>query len=202
MILGFFALTTALVLLMIWTLWRLDTVNRQLNAQTNYINQAQNEVTRQVLSEEFLGQMRNRAQLELTNTVKSMSQQLQQSLTQSHQQLINSIEQQAAQIINDELEQYRSTLSDARTSAANVSQEVEKQLREAQETIHQDAQAAMQEEKQQLVQRLDYKLSDVITQYLVEALGEHVDLGAQKQYILSQLEDHKEDIKKDINDEF
>lgn len=202
MILGFFALTTALVLLMIWTLWRLDTVNRQLNAQTNYINQAQNEVTRQVLSEEFLGQMRNRAQLELTNTVKSMSQQLQQSLTQSHQQLINSIEQQAAQIINDELEQYRSTLSDARTSAANVSQEVEKQLREAQETIQQDAQAAMQEEKQQLVQRLDDKLSDVITQYLVEALGEHVDLGAQKQYILSQLEDHKEDIKKDINDEF
>lgn len=202
MILGFFALTTALVLLMIWTLWRLDTVNRQLNAQTNYINQAQNEVTRQVLSEEFLGQMRNRAQLELTNTVKSMSQQLQQSLTQSHQQLINSIEQQAAQIINNELEQYRSTLSDARTSAANVSQEVEKQLREAQETIHQDAQAAMQEEKQQLVQHLDDKLSDVITQYLVEALGEHVDLGAQKQYILSQLEDHKEDIKKDINDEF
>ncbi len=200
--LALFGLSLAVIGVMAWTVWRLIKLQRQLNEYTNYVNQLQDKATEEVLSQEFLNQMRNRAQLELTNTVKSMDQQLQQTLGQSHQQLMNNVEQQAAQIINGELEQYRQTIADARNSAANVSQETEKQLKETQKTIQEKAQAAAREEQKQLIQRLDDKLGDVITHYLLEALGEHVDLGSQKDYILSQLESRKEDIKQDINDEF
>ncbi len=188
--------------MMAWVVWRLDRLQRQLSTYNNYINKMQDEATEQVLNEEFINQMRNRAQLELTNTVKSMSQQLQQSLGQSNQQLMNNIEQQATQIINGELEQYRKTISDASNSAAKISKEAEKQLMESKKSIHKEARAAVQEEKQQLLHQLDAKLSDIVTHYLIEALGEHVDLGSQKEYILSQLESHKEEIKQDINDEF
>lgn len=200
--LALFGLSLAVIGVMAWTVWRLIKLQRQLNEYTNYVNQLQDKATEEVLSQEFLNQMRNRAQLELTNTVKSLDQQLQQSLGQSHQQLMNNVEQQAAQIINGELEQYRQTIADARNSAANVSQETERQLQETQKTIQEKAQAAAREEQKQLIQRLDDKLGDVITHYLLEALGEHVDLGSQKDYILSQLESRKEDIKQDINDEF
>lgn len=198
----FFVLAIVIVAVMAWTVWRLSTLQRQINTYTDYVNQLQDKATEEVLSQEFMNQMRNRAQLELTNTVKSMDQQLQQSLAQSHQQLMNDVEQQAAQILNGELEQYRQTLADARNSAVNVSKETEKQLQESQKTIQEKAQAAIREEKQQLNQQLESKLGDIITHYLIEALGEHVDLGSQKDYIISQLESRKEEIKQDINDEF
>jgi F0F1-type ATP synthase membrane subunit b/b' len=200
--LTFVALSIAIIGVLVWTVWRLAKIQRQLNAYTNYVNQLQDKATEEVLSEEFLNQMRNRAQLELTNTVKSMDQQLQQSLGKSHQQLLNNIEQQAAQIINGELEKYQQTIAEARNSAANVSQETEKQLEESQKDIQEKAQAAIGEEKKQLTQRLDEKLGDIITHYLLEALGEHVDLGSQKDYIISGLESRKEEIKRDINDAF
>lgn len=200
--LGFLALAAIIVLVLIGTTWQLYSLQRKLNTYNNYVGEVRQDAIEDVLSEEFLGQLRNQAQLQLTNTVKAMDQNLQEALQASYQKLLTDIEGEAAKIINGELEQYRQTLAEARTSAANVSKEAEKQLLEAKESIQKEAQAAIHDEKQQLLEKLDNKLSDIVTHYLVEALGEHVDLGSQKDYILSQLEAHKEEIKQDINDEF
>lgn len=200
--LGFLALAAIIVLILIGTTWQLYSLQRKLNTYNNYVGEVRQDAIEDVLSEEFLGQLRNQAQLQLTNTVKAMDQNLQEAMQASYQKLLTDIEGEAAKIINGELEQYRQTLAEARTSAANVSKEAEKQLIEAKESIQKEAQAAIHDEKQQLLEKLDNKLSDIITHYLVEALGEHVDLGSQKDYILSQLEAHKEEIKQDINDEF
>lgn len=200
--LGFLALAAIIVLALIGTTWQLYNLQRKLNTYNNYVEEVHQDAIEDVLSEEFLGQLRNQAQLQLNNTVKAMDQNLQEAMQASYQKLLTGIEGEAAKIINGELEQYRQTLAEARTSAANVSKEAEKQLIEAKESIQKEAQAAIHEEKQQLLEKLDNKLSDIITHYLVEALGEHVDLGSQKEYILSQLEAHKEEIKQDINDEF
>lgn len=200
--LGFLALAAIIVLALIGTTWQLYNLQRKLNTYNNYVGEVRQDAIEDVLSEEFLGQLRNQAQLQLNNTVKAMDQNLQEALQASHQKLLTDVEGEAAKIINGELEQYRQTIAEARTSAANVSKEAEKQLVEAKESIQKEAQAAIHEEKQQLLEKLDNKLSDIITHYLVEALGEHVDLGSQKDYILSQLEAHKEEIKQDINDEF
>lgn len=200
--LGFLALAAIIVLALIGTMWQLYNLQRKLYSYNNYAGEVRKDAIEDVLSEEFLGQLRNQAQLQLNNTVKAMDQNLQEALQASYQKLLTDIEGEAAKIINGELEQYRQTIAEARTSAANVSKEAEKQLVEAKESIQKEAQAAIHEEKQQLLEKLDNKLSDIITHYLVEALGEHVDLGSQKDYILSQLEAHKEEIKQDINDEF
>lgn len=200
--LGFLILAAVIVLILIYTVWRLDKLQKQLNTYNDYVGKVRNETMESVLSEEFLNQLRNNAQLQLNNTIKSMDKQLQQALRQSYQQLINNIEKQAAQIINGELDSYRKTIAEARTSASNVSKEAEKQIVEIRESVQKEAKEAVYEEKQQLLKRIDDKLSDTIVYYLADALGEHVDLGSQKDYILNQLENHKEEIKQDINDEF
>lgn len=198
----FIILAFIIMAIMVWVIWQLNKLQNQLNSYNNYVGDVRQQAIDSVLSEEFLRQLRNHAQLQLTNTVKGMDQNLQTALQSSYQQLLEGIEQEATKIINGELEQYRQTIAEARNSAANISKEAEKQLIEAKESIQEEAQAAVREEKQQMLQRVDDKLSDVVVNYLVEALGEHVDLGSQKDYILSQLEAHKEDIKKDVNDEF
>ena len=43
--------------------------------------------------------------------------------------------------------------------------------------------------------QLDEKLSETLAAFLTESLGHDVDLGAQKQYLLSVLDEHKDELK-------
>ena len=64
--------------------------------------------------------------------------------------------------------------------------------------LRQSMEADLVAERQRLADKFNAKLGDVVSSYLAESLGGGVDLGAQMQYILSSLEAHKEDIKKDL----
>lgn len=189
-------------LLLIWVTWQLQGLRSQLNTYNDYVGEVREEVVTQVMSQEFLNQLRNHAQLQLTNTVQVTSQEMQRALQSTYRRMLQDIEKEAAQILNGELEQYRQTIKQADTAAANVTAETERQLASIKKTVEAESQSAVREEKQKLLRQLDDKLSDIVAQYLLEALGEHVDLGSQKDYIFRQLEENKEMIKKDINDEF
>ena len=53
-------------------------------------------------------------------------------------------------------------------------------------------------EKKLLAEKFESKMGDVITSYISESLGSGVDLGTQMQFILTSLEAHKDDIRKDL----
>ena len=56
-------------------------------------------------------------------------------------------------------------------------------------------------EKQQLIAQIDTKLADAVTSFLVETLGHNVDLGAQSDYLISVLDEHKAEFTKRVTDE-
>jgi len=189
-------------LLLIWVTWQLQGLRSQLNMYNDYVGEVREEVVNSVMSQEFLNQLRNHAQLQLTNTVQVTDQELQKALQTTYRRMILNIEKEAAKILNGELEQYRQTINKAEVAAANVTSETERQLAEIGKTIEEKSRLAIREEKQKLLRQLDDKLSDIIARYLLEALGEHVDLGSQKDYIFARLEENREAIKQDVNDEF
>jgi hypothetical protein len=41
-------------------------------------------------------------------------------------------------------------------------------------------------------------MNDVVSSYIIESLGNRVDLGAQSAYIFDMLHEHKDEIKRDI----
>ncbi len=56
-------------------------------------------------------------------------------------------------------------------------------------------------EKERLLRQIDTKLADAVGSFLVDTLEHNVDLGAQKAYLVSLLEEHKEEFKKEVGDE-
>lgn len=52
--------------------------------------------------------------------------------------------------------------------------------------------------REHYLKRIDTNFSETIAAFLTETLGHDVDLGAQKQYLLSVLEEHKEELKKGL----
>jgi hypothetical protein len=64
--------------------------------------------------------------------------------------------------------------------------------------LRQGMEAELASEKKLLADKFEAKIGDVVASYISESLGSGVDLGAQMQFILTSLEAHKEEIRKDL----
>lgn len=158
---------------------------------------ARQEVMNSVLSEEFF-----QAHLQLNETVKGLDQQFHSDLQGVQKKLLASIEGDGKSTLNKELTAYQQAMNEARKDLIAITAETHKQLLTLRDTVRTDAQAAVEQEKKVLMHQFEMHLGDVVVQYIEEVLGEGVDLGAQKEYILKQLDTHKAEMMKDINDEF
>ena len=61
--------------------------------------------------------------------------------------------------------------------------------------------AELTAQKQQLIAALDSKLTDTISAFLAETLGNAVDLGAQAPYLVAMLEERKAELIDGVNRE-
>ncbi len=59
----------------------------------------------------------------------------------------------------------------------------------------------MNSEKDRLQAAIDTKLAGSVTSFLIETLGHDVDLGAQSTYLIKQLDEHKQELIKELRDE-
>ncbi len=187
---------------LIWAAVHLIKQRERSVEYSGYINELHQEIIKEVISKDFLGQLQNQAQLQLASSIQLIDKELKESLREANQQLIGRINNETSTIISTDLETYRQTILDATEAAAKAANKVQTALEEASEEIQDRVEDTVAKEKDKIVSSIDTKLADVVTEYLMEALGENVDLGSQKDYIIEKLEENKEAIKKDINDEF
>lgn len=104
----------------------------------------------------------------------------------------------ASQLIEQELGQYRETLANLRESATAAFGQINDAIDKQKATLTADLEAEIQKQKETMIIKFEAKISDVVSAYLVESLGNDVDLGAQSQYLFKMLEEHKDELKKEI----
>lgn len=185
-----------------WLSFRLNRLYQHLTSYRDHVGRVNKQVKKEIITEEFIAELRNHASLYLQNSLQKISQELEDSIGKSYQDMSLQIEKAAAGIINGELEQYRQTIAQAREAAVGVTNDTHDLLARIRTDVEQRAHEAVSEEKQKVMRRIDTQLADVITTYLLDAMEENVDLGAQSEFIFRKLEERKEEMKQDINDEF
>lgn len=97
-----------------------------------------------------------------------------------------------------EFEKYQVSLQALRDQSIQEFSKLQGELdsRRIQLTEHLDR--VIQQEGEKRLAALDERMNDVISSYLIESLGNQVDLGAQSAYIFETLHKHKDEIKRDI----
>jgi len=119
-------------------------------------------------------------------------------LTATSQLLSKQVERLTTDVITRELDQYAQTLEQVRTVASEAAAQIHKTITEQQASLQKALEETVAVEQERRLTQIDSHLSEIISSYLVEALGAGVDLGAQTDYIMKSLEGHKADIKKDL----
>lgn len=103
-------------------------------------------------------------------------------------------------VIEEELEAYQKTLEEVRQVATNAMNQIREAVEHQRIELRQGMEQELATERQHLAEKFDAKMGDIIASYIAEALGSGVDLGAQMQFILTSLESHKAEIRKDLLD--
>jgi hypothetical protein len=101
-------------------------------------------------------------------------------------------------VIEEELAAYQKTLEEVRHVATQAMDQIHQAVEHQRVELRQGMEAELSEEKKRLAEKFEAKFGDVVSSYISESLGSGVDLGAQMQFILTSLEAHKEEIRKDL----
>ncbi len=146
--------------------------------------------------------------------------QMEHDLDSTGAQLNKLLNKLGADIVDDEMKLFRSKLAEIRSAteeavgdaSSDIAKEqaavraelqkqqlaIEKRLSEEQARREADLQQTIAGEKERLLAQIDTKLGDAVTSFLVDTLGHNVDLGAQNEYLLALLEEHKAELKQGV----
>ncbi len=119
-------------------------------------------------------------------------------LQATSQKLSEQVSRLTTTVIEDELEAYQKTLEEVRGVATQAMDQIHQAVENQRVELRQGMEAELATEKKALADKFDAKFGDVVSSYISESLGSGVDLGAQMQFILTSLEAHKEEIRKDL----
>lgn len=102
---------------------------------------------------------------------------------------------------DEELQHYKATVDELQDKTKTDLRDIDKELAEQKAELKAQFAEDMAAEKQRLLQQLDTKLADAVASFLLETMQHNVDLGAQSAYLTAMLEEHKEEIIREVGDE-
>lgn len=152
----------------------------------------------EVFSPEELVTISKEARESMRVVVDRAANELGQSLTATVASLTTKTADMANITLAQEFEKYQVSLAALRDETIKEFNELQGQLDKRREELAEKMEADVQHDRTERMDAFNARLGDVVSSYLVETLDKGVDLGAQAGYIVRMLEEHKEDIKKDV----
>lgn len=151
-----------------------------------------------VFSDIDLENIQKIAKEQLADAAKDAAIRLQKSLNNSVDQVAANINDSLSTVLTAEFEKYQVSLSALRDQTIEQFGKIQQDLDHRRLELMEHVEHEVAEEHAKRVEAFNARLGDVVASYIAESLGTQVDLGAQSGYILKVLEEHKEDIKRDI----
>ena len=162
------------------------------------IGKAAEDDVEHIFNDTFREELRNRGRLHFEKIISENAMFLQQDLRLTTSQLNEYMKEEITRNLKDEFAKYEQSINDAKQLAIESIQKTNTAIDEQREQLGQQVQAQMVAEKQQLVERFEQNMTDIVNHYVLAAIGNQIDLNDQLEYILADLEANREAIIQDI----
>jgi hypothetical protein len=163
------------------------------------IEKAAEEDVEHIFNDTFREELRNRGRLHFEKIISENAMFLQQDLRLTTSQLNEYMKEEITKNLKDEFAKYEQSINDAKQLAIDSIQKTNSAIEEQRAQLGQQVQAQIVAEKQQMVERFEQNMTDIINHYVLAAIGDQIDLNDQLEYILADLEANREAIIQDIN---
>lgn len=156
------------------------------------------EETAHLFNDTFREELRNRGRLRFEKIIDENAMFMKQDLDLTVSQLNEYMKQQISQKLDTGFEAYTKAMQEAQelalSSLQKTAEEVEEQRTTLTDTLKKDVAAR----EAALISVYEKNMAEIVEHYVLQSLGDALDLKAQMPYIMKQLEASKADIIKDM----
>jgi len=160
--------------------------------------QAAEEDVDHIFNEEFREELRNRGRLHFEKILGENAMFLQQDLRLTTSQLNDYMKQEITKELKEAFANYESAIGDAKQLAVESIEKTKTAIDEQRQAMGDQLEKEISEEKLRRIRLFDENMAEVINHYVLDAIGNQIDLNDQLEYILGELEANKKAIIEDI----
>ncbi|MGH7142323.1 MAG: hypothetical protein ACREF5_02530 [Candidatus Saccharimonadales bacterium] len=164
---------------------------------SDYAKGAEDEVEH-IFNTQFREELRNRGRLHFEKIIGENAMFLQQDLRLTTSELNEYMKTEITRKLEEEFDKYEQSIMDAKQLAIDSIQKTNQAIDDQRTILSQQVQQEIDAEKTQLIKHFKENTAEIINHYVVAAIGSQIDLDDQLEYILSELESHKQAILEDI----
>ena len=187
----------AATLAFVWLAVRLGNAGPKKKAAGD-IEKAAEEDVEHIFNDTFREELRNRGRLHFEKIISENAMFLQQDLRLTTSQLNEYMKEEITRNLKEEFSKYEQSINDAKQLAIDSIQKTNTAIEEQRAQLGAQVQQQILTEKQQLVERFEQNMTEIIIHYVLSAIGDQIDLNDQLEYILADLEANREAIIQDI----
>lgn len=151
-----------------------------------------------IFDDEFREELRNRGRLHFEKIIGENAMFLQQDLRLTTSQLNEYMKTEITRKLQEEFQKYEQSIMDAKQLAVDSIEKTNAAVEEERKLLGEQLQKQFQEEKAHLLNRFETDMARVVNHYVLEAVGDTIDLSDQLGYIINELEANKKEIMRDI----
>ena len=151
-----------------------------------------------IFNEEFREELRNRGRLHFEKILGENAMFLQQDLRLTTSQLNDYMKGEISRELKEAFLNYQGAITDAKQLAIESIEKTKLAIDEERKSLVAKLEKEVGEEKERRIKQFEERMSEIINHYVLEAIGNQIDLGDQLEYILSEMESHKAAILEDV----
>jgi MFS superfamily sulfate permease-like transporter len=151
-----------------------------------------------IFDDEFREELRNRGRLHFEKIIGENAMFLQQDLRLTTSQLNEYMKTEITRKLKEEFTKYEESIMDAKQLAVDSIEKTNAAVEDQRKQLGEELLKQVAEEKAHLISRFETDMARIVNHYVLEAIGDQIDLSDQLGYIISELEANKKEILKDI----
>ena len=182
----------------LWCIWRPKGLGSKRKKADVAISQAVEDDTIKVFNDEFREELRNRGRLHFEKIISENAMFLQQDLQITTSQINEYMRTEITKVLTEEFGKYQESINSAKELAVQSIQKTQEVIEQQRALLEQQMGEQSEKEKVRIIENFETNMADIINHYLLEAIGNEIDLSSQMDYIFQNLEENKEAIIADI----
>lgn len=182
----------------IWLAVMVHAVQKPAKSLTESLQEAAEEDVDHIFNEEFREELRNRGRLHFEKILGENAMFLQQDLRLTTSQLNDYMKGEISRELKEAFANYQSAITDAKQLAVESIEKTKTTIDEERQSLVARLEKEVGEEKERRIKQFEDRMAQVVNHYVLEAVGNQIDLNDQLEYILNELEAHKQAIVEDI----
>ncbi|HUY53404.1 MAG TPA: hypothetical protein VMV24_02400 [Candidatus Dormibacteraeota bacterium] len=168
--------------------------------QRGQYEQSVDDIVSSIFDNDFREELKNRGKLHFEKILNVNAEFLKQDLELTTSEIHEYLKNEITKNLQDEFKNYKDTIEYAKKLAVDSIKKTQDVLEEQRKALTSELSQQLEAKKKVLIDNFQENMAEIVNNYLLKAVGSHINFSDQLDSIIADLESNKKNIIEDINE--